>query len=182
MATSPEHGQMTGTQVAAAGESSFPPFDPANFGPLLVWLVLSFGALYLLMSKLALPRVESILRDRRTKIEGDLEAAFARRAAADQASADYQKTLADAKTRAQALAQETHAKLAAEAENKRHALETELTAKLAASELQIETMKAKAMANVAQIAQETASAIVEHLTGKPADAKAVAAALATMKS
>lgn len=182
MATSAEHGQMTGTQVPPAGESAFPPFDPANFAPLLVWLVLSFGALYLLMSKLALPRVEAILHNRRAKIDGDLGSAFAQRAAADQASADYQKTLADAKASAQALAQQTHAKLAAEADAKRQGLEAELSAKLAAGESQIEAMKAKAMANVEQIAQDTASAIVEHLTGKPADAKAVSAALASMKS
>ncbi len=182
MATSAEHGHMTGTQVPAAGESAFPPFDPANFAPLLVWLVLTFGALYLLMSKFALPRIGVILHDRHAKIEGDLSAAFARRTAADQASADYQKILADAKARAQALAQETHARLAAEAEAKRHSLEADLGAKIAAGEAQIETMKTKAMANVEQIAHDTAAAIVEHLTGKPADAKAIAAALATMKS
>ena len=173
---------MTGTQVPAAGGNAFPPFDPANFAPLLVWLVLTFGMLYLLMSKFALPRVGAILQDRHAKIEGDLHAALARRKAADQASADYQKTLADAKARAQALAQETYARLAGEAEAKRHTLEADLRAKIAAGETQIEMMKTKAMANVEQIAQETAAAIVEHLTGKPADAKAIAAALTTMKS
>jgi F-type H+-transporting ATPase subunit b len=181
MAMSPEQGQTTGTEVPG-GQSAFPPFDPANFAPLLVWLVLSFGVLYLLMSKLALPRVASILHDRKAKIDSDLSAAFAKRAAADQASADYQKTLADAKASAQALAQQTHARLAAEADAKRVALEAELSAKLAAGEAEIEAMKAKAMANVEQIAQETAAAIVEHLTGKPADAKAIAAAIATTKS
>ncbi len=181
MATSAEHGHTAGTQVPA-GTSSFPPFDPANFSPLLVWLVLSFGALYLLMSKLALPRVESILHDRKARIDGDLGAAFAKRTAADQASADYQKTLADAKARAQALAQQTHARLAAEADAKRHALEADLSAKIAAGEAEIEAVKAKAMANVEQIAQGAATAIVEHLTGKPADAKAIAAAIATAKS
>ncbi len=181
MATSAEHGHTEGTEVPA-GTSSFPPFDPANVTPLLVWLVLSFGALYLLMSKLALPRVETILHDRRAKIDGDLGAAFAKRTAAEQALADYQKTLADAKARAQALAQEAHARLTAEADAKRHALEAELAAKIAAGEAQIEAMKAKAMANVEQIAREAAAAIVEHLTGKPADAKAIAAAIAATKS
>ncbi len=181
MATSAEQGHTTGTEVPA-GTSSFPPFDPANFAPLLVWLVLSFGALYLLMSKLALPRVASILHDRKAKIDHDLGDAFAKRAAADQASADYEKTLADAKANAQGLAQQTHVRLAAEADAKRSALAAELSAKIAAGEAEIETVKAKAMANVEQIAQDTAAAIVEHLTGKPADAKAIAAAIATTKS
>jgi F-type H+-transporting ATPase subunit b len=182
MATSTEPGHTTGTEVPTGASSAFPPFDPANFAPLLVWLVLSFGALYLLMSKLALPRVASILHDRRAKIESDMHEAISKRTAAGKASADYDKTLADAKAKAQALAQATHARLAAEADAKRSALEAELSAKIAAGEAEIEAMKAKAMANVEQIAQETASAIVEHLTGKPVDAKAIAAAVAATKS
>lgn len=170
--------QATGTEVAG-GTSNFPPFDPNNFAPLLFWLVLSFGVLYLVMSRLALPRVATILHDRKAKLDSDIAAANAKRAAADQASADYQKTLADAKARAQALAQVTHARLAAETEAKRVALEGELSGKLAASEAEIESLKAKAMANVEAIAKDTASAIVEHLTGKPADPKAIAAAIAT---
>jgi F-type H+-transporting ATPase subunit b len=183
MATDIEH--MTGTQTQTdvpAGEKPFPPFDSANFVPLLIWLVLTFGALYLLMSKLALPRVEDILRARRAKINGDLGEAFAKRKEADQASADYQKTLADARASAQALAQQTYARLAAETEAKRKAHEADLASKLAASEAQIEATKAKAMANVEQIARETASAIVEHMTGRPADAQSVAAAIAKSKA
>jgi F-type H+-transporting ATPase subunit b len=175
----------TGTQQptpAPAAEKPFPPFDSANFASLLIWLALCFGGLYLLMSKLALPRIEGILRDRHDKISGDLKSAFARRAEADQAAADYQKTLAEARAGAQALAQQTYARLAAETEAKRKAHEADLAAKLAAAEAQIETTKAKAMANVEEIARDTAAAIVEHITGKPADAKAIASAIAKSKT
>lgn len=180
MAESPEHGQTASTQVPkpAEGGSDFPPFDSTNFAPILVWLVLTFGVLYLLMKKIALPRVEGILRDRRGKIDGDLGTAFAKREEADRASADYQKTLADAKARAQTLAQETHARLAAETEAKRKALEAELAAKFADAEAQIEATTAKAMGNVDQIAREAAATIIEHITGKPADPASIAAAFA----
>ncbi len=50
----------------------FPPFDPASFGSQLLWLALSFAALYILMSKIALPRIGEILEVRRDRIEGDL--------------------------------------------------------------------------------------------------------------
>lgn len=134
------------------------------------------------MSKFALPRVEGILRDRSSKISGDLQDAFTKRAEADQASAEYQKTLTEARASAQALAQQTYARLAAETEAKRKAHEADLAAKLAAAEAQIETTKAKAMANVEEIARDTAAAIVEHITGKPADAKAIASAIAKSKT
>ena len=75
------------------------------------------------------------------------------------------KTLADAKARAQGLAQQTHDKLHAEAEAKRHALEDELNGKLSAAEKQIGATRDRAMSSVAGIARDTAAAIVQHITG-----------------
>jgi F-type H+-transporting ATPase subunit b len=161
------------------GPSAFPPFETANFMPMLIWLALSFGLLYFLMSKIALPRVENILRTRANKITKDISEANAFRTQSEQAAAQHDKTIADARAKALALAQETHAKLNAETEAKRVALESELNAKLAAAEAQILEMKAKAMSNVEGIANETAAAIVEHITGKPADPRAIKAAVAT---
>jgi F-type H+-transporting ATPase subunit b len=170
-------GQTTGTQVAAeAPAKPFPPFDSANFPSLLIWLVLTFTALYLLMSKFALPRVDGILRDRLAKINSDLHDALAKRAEADKAASEYQKTLAEARAGAQAIAQQTYARLAAETEAKRKAHEADLAAKLGAAEAQIDATKAKAMGSVEEIARETASAIVEHITGKRPDPAAIAAA------
>ncbi|HLH12221.1 MAG TPA: F0F1 ATP synthase subunit B' [Methylovirgula sp.] len=177
------YGTSTEQPAAApAGDKTFPPFDSANFASLLLWLVVFFGGLYLLMSRLALPRVANILRARQDKISGDVNEATAKRAAADQAAADYQKTLAEARANAQAIAQQTYVRLAAETEAKRKAHEADLAAKLAAAEAKIEATKSKAMAHVEEIAHEAASAIVEHITGKPADPKAIASALTKAKS
>ena len=43
----------------------FPPFDAHTFASQLFWLALAFIALYLLMSRIALPRIGSILEARR---------------------------------------------------------------------------------------------------------------------
>lgn len=163
------------------GETTFPPFDPVNFTPMLIWLSLSFGLLYLLMSKIALPRVENILHARAAKIAKDIGEANAFRARSEEESAAQDKTIAGAKAKALALAQETHARLTAETEANRLALEAELNARLAASEAQILEMKAKAMGNVEAIASEAAAAIVQRVTGKPAGQEAIARAIATSK-
>lgn len=174
--------EQAGTEVPGGPhEAAFPPFDPATFSSTLVWLALTFGALYLIMSRLALPRVHDILKNRADKIRGDLGAAFKMREEANQASAAYDTTLAEAKARSQALAQETRNRVKAEQETKRHDLEAELNAKLQTAEAQIADMKAAAMANVGQIANEAAGAIVQHFTGKPADPTAVATAIAEAK-
>ncbi|MGH6836587.1 MAG: F0F1 ATP synthase subunit B' [Methylocella sp.] len=185
MASTDQEGQIAGTRVPAGGghgETSFPPFEPANFTPMLIWLSLSFGLLYLLMAKIALPRVESILHARAHKTTTDIAEANAFRAQADEAALAHDKTIAEAKAKALALAQATHASLNAEAEANRLTLEAELNAKLAASEAQILEIKAKAMGNVEAIASEAAAAIVLRITGKPADQEAIARAVATSKA
>jgi F-type H+-transporting ATPase subunit b len=185
MASNKQEGPIAGTGTPAGGgqgEPFFPPFDPVNFTPMLIWLSLSFGLLYLLMSKIALPRVEKILRDRADQITNDIGEANAFRAKSEEAAAANDKTVAEAKAKALALARETHARFNAESEANRHALDAELNARLAASEAQVLEMKAKAMGNVEAIANDAAAAIVQHITGKPADPAAVATAIATRKS
>jgi F-type H+-transporting ATPase subunit b len=185
MASNEQEGPIAGTLTPGGGgngEASFPPFDPVNFTPMLIWLSLSFGLLYLLMAKIALPRVQSILDARAEKIAKDIGEANAFRARSEEAATAHDKTIADAKAKALALAQETHARLNAETEANRRALEAELNARLAASETQILEMKAAAMANVEAIASEAAMAIVKHITGKPADHEAIARAIATIKA
>lgn len=166
------------TGHSGGGRETFPPFDAKNFPSQILWFAIAFGILYLVMSRVALPRVKKIIDSRAGKIEEDLEAARRMREEANEAAKAYEKTLADAKANAQALAQATRAKVKLEQEAKRQSVETELNEKLKTAELQISEMKAAAMANVSQIASEAASAIVQHFTGGEADPKAVAAAIA----
>ena len=157
----PEAGHQAG---------AFPPFDTHNFVPQLIWLVVIFGALYLLMSRVALPRVQGILDARRSRIASDLDSARIMQDQAEAAGEAYDKTLADAKGKAQGLAQETHDKLHAEAEARRHSLESDLNGRLSAAEAQIADTRTRAMANVDGIARDAARTIVQHITGRaPSD-------------
>ena len=108
----------TGTSVEhpAGGHGPFPPFDKQTFPSQLLWLTVTFAALYLLMSRIALPRIASILESRRTRISGDLAEALRFKGESDAAIAAYEKSLADARGRAQALVNDARQKQAAEAE------------------------------------------------------------------
>ncbi len=163
---------------AADHGGAFPPFDSTHFASQLLWLAITFGLLYLLMSRVALPRVGRILENRAARIAGDLEAAKAAQAQAQAAQVAHEKTLAEARAKAQELGQEAHRSLAAATEAKRKALESDLNAKLAAADAKISETKAKAMANVDSIATDAAGAIVEQLTGRKVDAGAIASAVA----
>ncbi|MCC6890150.1 MAG: F0F1 ATP synthase subunit B' [Hyphomicrobiales bacterium] len=160
----------------------FPPFNPETFASQLVWLVLVFGALYLLMSRLALPRIAHIMNARRQSVENDLAEAGRLKEASDAAIATYEKALADARGRAQALANETRERYAAEAAAARRELDAALNARIAEAEQTIAARRAAAMTNVQDIAIETATTVVERLTGQaPASAEVAQAVAATLK-
>jgi F-type H+-transporting ATPase subunit b len=137
----------------------------------------TFVLLYALMSRIALPRIASILADRDKRIADDIAAANRLKEQSDAAHAAYEKALADARTRAQTIANETHQREAAAAEETNKRLEAELHGRLAAAEKSIAATRTAAMGNVGTIAGDTASAIVERLIGKAPATHEVAAAL-----
>ncbi len=156
----------------------FPPFQKEFFASQLIWLAIFFIALYVLMGRVAIPRIGGILAARRQRIADDIATAGRLKDQSDAALAAYEKALADAHQRGQAVVQETRDRLNAEAEDARKRLEAELNDKIAAAEKQIAATKAAAMANVRGIAVETASAIVERLTGTVPTGSAVESAIA----
>lgn len=160
------------------GKIPFPPFNKETFASQLVWLAIFFVALYAIIAKLAIPRIGGIVEARRSRVDGDIAEAGRFKDQSDTALRAYEKSLADARSRAQALANETRDKLHAEAEQTRKRLEGELNIKLADAEKTIAATKSAAMANVRGIAVDTASAIVQRLTGTAPAAPAVEAAVA----
>jgi F-type H+-transporting ATPase subunit b len=160
------------------GKIPFPPFNKETFASQLVWLVIFFVALYVIIARFAIPRLGGIIEARSQRIDGDLAEAKKLKDASDAALAGYEKSLADARGRAQAMAAETRDKLNAEADATRKKLETELNARLAKAEETIAATKTSAMSNVQGIAIDTASAIVERLIGTAPAGSAVQAAVA----
>lgn len=167
------------TEAAAHGAAggAFPPFQSETFASQIIWFAIAFGLLYWLMSRVALPRVAGVLHERSARLAKDLEEAQALKTQSETAGAAYEKSLADARNAAKAIAQEKRDALSAETEAKRKMLDAELSDKIAASEAAIRSRTADAMGNVRGIAVETASAIVERLTGTAPDRAAVEAAV-----
>jgi F-type H+-transporting ATPase subunit b len=160
--------QNAGTTAPAGGGQVkvFPPLDSGTFAPQLVWLALTFGLLYLLLKRFALPRVGEVIEERRERIQRDLEKAEKLKAETQQALASYEQALVDARTKANALAKEVRDKLAAEVDKERADVEAQIAAKLADAEARIGQSKARAMATVGDIAADTAGAVVAKLLGK----------------
>jgi len=175
----PAHKTSSEVQVPKGEhDGGFPPFQSQSFASQLVWLVIAFVLLYVLMAKLALPRVGGIIENRQKRMDDDVAEAGKLKQQSDEAVAAYEKALADARGRAQAIANETRERQTAEAEAARKKVEDQLNTKLAESEKAIAASKQAAMANVRAIAEDAAGAIVERLIGTAPDQKSVADAVA----
>jgi F-type H+-transporting ATPase subunit b len=170
-------GATAHTSADGGHKAPFPPFQKETFASQLVSLLIAFVALYLIVSRVALPKVGKTIDDRQAKIEGDLAEAQKLKDESDAALKAYEADLAAARTRAQAIGNETREKLNAASEAERKALEDKLSVKLADAEKTIAATREAAMSNVRGIAADAASAIVQRLTGVAPDGKAVASAV-----
>ncbi|MGC2408659.1 MAG: ATP F0F1 synthase subunit B [Methyloceanibacter sp.] len=157
-----------------------PQLNPLDWAPQVIWLAITFSILYVLMKRVALPRIGSVIEMRAARIAKDLEAADKLRRETQEAIAAYEQALAEAKARAHAIAQEGRNRVKEEVAAERAALERDLAAKTADAEARIHAAKLSALKEVNAVAAETASEIVRRLIGvapsPPEVATAVAAA------
>lgn len=173
--------QALAATETASGGGTFPPFDPASFASQLLWLTITFGLFYIIMSRVVIPRLAGILEVRKDRISRDLDETARLKAEADAAHAAYEHELAEAKRNAHAIASEATDKAKAEAAAARKKVEAELAEKLAEAEARIAEIKQKALGEVDAIAAETTDVIVKQLIGgkltKAEITKAVSAAV-----
>ena len=175
--TAPALDEAHTVEDAAHGGGSFPPFDSSTYPSQLLWLAITFGLFYLFLKKVVLPRIGGILEVRRDRIAQDLDQAARMKEEADAAVAAYEQELADARAKANGIAQQARNAAQADAEAERKKTEAALEEKLAGAEASIASIKSSAMREVGVIAEETAAAIVQQLLGGKADRAAVAAAV-----
>jgi F-type H+-transporting ATPase subunit b len=173
----PTHATTGATPPGEHASGAFPPFASETFASQLLWFAIAFGLLYWLMAKIALPRVGDILEARTNRIADDLADAERLRAESEAAGEAYEKSLAEARAKSKAIAQETRDGLLAESDARRKALEADLAQRIADAEATIATRTADAMASVRGIAADAATAIVARLTGKAPERAEVERAL-----
>lgn len=178
--SNPTEGTISETGANAGDAHAggvFPPFDSSTFASQLLWLAITFGLFYLLMSKVIVPRIGGILEHRRDRIAQDLDEANRLKEEADNAIAAYEQELADARKKASVIADTAREKAKAAAEAERVSTEAELGVKMAEAEKSISAIKIKALADVDTIAEDAASDVVKHLLGGAVTKAEVAAAI-----
>jgi F-type H+-transporting ATPase subunit b len=155
----------TASTEAPAGNGGFPPFDTTTFPGQLFWLVVTFAFLFVMMWRVAGPRINGVITSRRGAINSDIAAAQQARGDAEGASAAYQTALAGARARANALAEETRQTLNAEIASAKHAADAQAHAAMTEAQTRIAATQERARGHVVRAAEEAAIAIVARLTG-----------------
>ncbi len=165
------------TTQATEQKGGLPQLNVDDFAPQLVWLALTFGALYWIMARIALPRIADVIEKRRDHIASDLDAAHKFKQKSEAAEAAYKSDLADAKAKAHAIAQDTRDELNKKTDAKRADVDGQISAKLIDAEKRIKSAKKAALKDINVIATTTTKDIVEHLIGNKTSDKDLAKAL-----
>ncbi|BBK34555.1 F-type H+-transporting ATPase subunit b [Stella humosa] len=165
--------------MAAEGQSGagLPQLDATKFAPQLIWLAITFGALYFLMSRVALPRVSEVLETRADHINDDLRRAEEARTEAEAVMQAYERALVDARSKAREQAKAATDAMTALAEARDREANQVLQGEAAAADARIAEAKAAAMGNVRQVATEVAVAAIKRIGGFDVDPARAAAAV-----
>jgi F-type H+-transporting ATPase subunit b len=170
-------GETLGGEVLHVAETSMPQLDVSLFPNLIFWLVVSIVALYLILTRVALPRISTIIAERNDAISNDLEQAAIFKRRAEEAEAAYNAALAKAREDAQGIAAGAKAQVGKELAKLMAKADAEIAAKSAESEARIREIEASAAESVAEVARSTAAAIVEAVGPRTADAAAISRAV-----
>ena len=173
---------LAATAAAAAegaehGSGGLPQLNFSSFPSQIFWLVVAMVVLFLLMSRVALPRIGSVLEERADAIADDLDRAEEFKRKAEEAEEAYQQALADARAKAQEIAAETRAEIQKDVDAEITKADAEISARAAEGEKRIAEIRDSAMASVEEVANEAGLAVVEAILPDAADAGAVKAAI-----
>ena len=147
----------TATEAATPG---MPQLDFSTFGNQIFWLVVTLVVIYLILSRLALPRIAGVLAERSGTISNDLAAAEELKAKAVAAEEAYNQALSDARAEAAKIVASTKADMKAELDAAIAKADAEISQKTAESEKVISEIRATALESVEEVAKNTAMALV----------------------
>lgn len=156
-----------------------PQMDPTSFSPQVVWLVITFVALFLIMWKVVVPNISGALEARQRRISDNLDKAAEFKKEAEAALQAYEAALAEARTEAHGVMATAAEAMADEAAKREHELAETLAAEITASEARIAEAVESAIHQVGTVAAEATAAAVERLIGEAPDQGAVDKAVST---
>ena len=142
-----------------------PQLDISTFTPQIVWLIITFGVLYLLMAKLALPRIGSILEQRQNRIEDNLAMAQNLKRESEVDAKSYETAILEAREQARTSTQLAIKEMSEESQRRQSELNDRLVNEVKSAEERIAQARKKAMSNISEMAEDIVLDAAESLIG-----------------
>lgn len=177
MAETPKSSDAAYGAASEASSGGLPQFDFSTWGSQIFWLVITFGVLYFVLSKFILPALSTGITERSDRIADDLDAAARMQREAEQAEADFEKSLADARAKAHNIAATTRSSVDAEIEAEVEAADAEMARQQSTAEARIAEMRTAALKNVDGLAQTAVKDILAKLAGVKPSAASIKSAV-----
>ena len=152
-------------EVFAAESGGMPQLDPEFWVSQIFWLTLSFGILYIVLSKIILPKISSNLELRKSQIQENIDAAEKQRESSEIKLKEYDEIILKSKLEAKNIFKETRERALKDINSKRKILENQIDEEIKKAEEEINTLKKTAPGKINKIAIETSSELLKNLIG-----------------
>jgi|TARA_Y100000996_G_C22328733_1_gene563523 F-type H+-transporting ATPase subunit b len=161
---------------AQSGESGgMPQLNPEFWISQIVWLVLTFGFLYIVLSKLILPKISDNLESRKSQILENIETAELQRKESEKKIKEFEKIILESKLKAKNHFNEVRQKTLEDISNKRIVLEKDIDKEISAAEEEINNLKINSSEKIKNIAIETSNELIKQLIGEQVNNSSISA-------
>ena len=162
-------------EAFAAESGGMPQLNPEFWVSQIFWLTITFGILYVVLSKLILPKISANLEIRKSQILENIEAAEKQRKTSGLKIAEYEKTVQNSKNEAKNFFNQARERLLKDINLKKETLEKELTIEIQKAETEIHELRSKAPEKINKIATETSADLLQHLIGAEVNNSSISA-------
>ena len=153
------------SHVNSAESGGMPQLNPEFWFSQIFWLIITFGFLLIVLSKLILPKISKNLERRKTQILENIESADKQREESDKKTKEYEKIIINSKNEAKNLFSKAREKILKDIDKKKEALNNEINQEITKAEKEIMDLKNKSPDKIKKIAEETSSELVKQLIG-----------------
>ena len=165
--------QITSAQSGESG--GMPQLNPEFWVSQILWLVLTFGILYIVLSKLILPKISDNLESRKSQILENIEMAETQREESEKKLKEFEKIIIESKLEAKNYFNEARQKILNDINSKRVALEKDIDEEISAAEQEVNNLKITSNEKIKNIAIETSSELIKRLIGEEANNSSITA-------
>ena len=160
-------------EVFSAESGGMPQLNPEFWISQIVWLILTFGALYIVLSKVILPKISDNLESRRSQILENIEIAEKQREESEEKVKEFEKIILNSKLEAKNLFNEVRQKVLEDVDKKRSELEKSIEAEIVSAEKEIQSLNSNSLENIKKIATDTSADLIRQLIGQEIDKNSI---------